>query len=346
MNPRTPAHVYLKRHLYGWSLHCTVTHFNAAIVNSHMVSELTAKKREEPSLAFGGQALIEGVMIRSRRHLVMCVRKPDDEILTNVENVNSYCDRYRVLGLPFLRGIVAMCESLYFGVKGLFFSANAVLESEGGEEEEKLKFGYKEIAVVAAGVLGITAFFFLVPFLLTTLFNLTGVLFNIVEAVIRLTLFILYIALISTWGEFRRVLMYHGAEHKAINAHEAGVPMDVANVKRYSCLHPRCGTSFLFMVVIVSIVLFSLMPDFGFAWRLAYRILLIPVIAGISYELLRLSGKYRKSIVTRVLTAPGLAFQRLTTKEPNDDMIEVAIKAVEETNKLNLSQHAEVSGQR
>jgi uncharacterized protein YqhQ len=296
-----------------------------------MVGKLFAKKREEPSLAFGGQALIEGVMIRSRTHMVMCVRKPNNEILTNVERINSLCERYRVLGLPFLRGIVALCETLYLGFKGLFFSANVVAEEEG------VKLTYKELTVVGAMTLGLISFFFVVPFLLTSLLNLTGVLFNIVEAIIRLTIFVLYLVLVSMWGEFKRVLQYHGAEHKTINAYEAGVPLDVANVKNYSRLHPRCGTSFLFIVVIVSIVLFSIMPDWGFAVRLAYRLLLIPVIGSISYELLRLSGRYRNSIVMRIFTLPGLAFQRLTTREPSEDMIEVAVKAVEEVNKLSSS---------
>jgi uncharacterized protein YqhQ len=163
------------------------------------------------------------------------------------------------------------------------------------------------------------------------------VLFNIVEAVIRLAIFVLYLVLVSMWGEFKRVLQYHGAEHKAINAYEAGVPLDVANVKNYSRLHPRCGTSFLFITVIVSIVLFSVMPDWGFAVRLAYRLLLIPVIGSIAYELLRLSGRYRDSIVMRIFTLPGLAFQRLTTREPSEDMIEVAVKAVKEVSKLSGS---------
>ncbi len=302
-----------------------------------MVKKLSTKMKKEPSLAFGGQALIEGVMIRCRKHMVMCVRKPDNEILTSVENVNSYSDRYRALGVPFLRGIVAMVESFYLGFKGLLFSANAALGPEEGKPEEgSVKFGLAEIAVVAAGALGITAFFFVVPFLLAGLLNLTGVLFNIAEATIRVTIFVLYLALISTWGQFRRVLMYHGAEHKAINAFEAGVPMEVANVKRYSRLHPRCGTSFLFIVLIISIVLFSLLPSMDYAWRLSSRLLLIPVISGISYELLRLSGRYRDSAVMKIFTVPGMAFQRLTTKEPTDDMLEVSIKAVQEVNKLNL----------
>jgi uncharacterized protein YqhQ len=293
------------------------------------------KDPKEPSLAFGGQALIEGVMIRSRKHMVLCVRKPNKEIVTNIEPVDSIAQRHKALGVPFVRGIIGMVETLYLGFKGLFFSANVAVEEEGE------KFTYKEFAVAIALALGVTSVFFVVPFLLTSLLKLEGILFNIVEAIVRLTLFLLYLVAVSSWGEFRRVLQYHGAEHKAINAFEAGVPLDVANVKRYSRLHPRCGTSFIFIVVIVSIVLFSIMPDLGFAVRLAYRLVLIPVIAGISYELLRLSGKYRDSAIMKVLTAPGLLFQRLTTKEPTDDMLEVSIKAVTETNKLIGTQSAE-----
>ncbi len=284
---------------------------------------LFAQGREEPSLAFGGQALIEGVMMRSRTHVVMCVRQPNDEILTHTEEINSLSKRYRVLGLPFLRGIVALFESLYLGVKGLYFSVNAVLE----EEEE---FTVREFAIAVAMALALASFFIVVPFLLTNLLGLTGVVFNVVEAVVRLGIFLLYIALVATWGEFKRVLQYHGAEHKTINAHEAGVELSVANVRGFSRLHPRCGTSFVFIVVIVSVLLFSIMPQLGFFARLAYRVLLIPVIGAVSYELLKLSDRYRRSIVMRVLTLPGLAFQRLTTREPDDDMIEVAVRAVEE----------------
>jgi len=277
---------------------------------------------------------MEGVMIRSRRHMVICVRKPSKEIAVNIEKINPLSERYKVLGVPFLRGIVAMFESLYLGIKGLMFSANTALEGLTPEGEEPLKFSYKELALVALGVIGITALFFLLPFLVATWLKVTGILFNIIEAIIRLTMFILYLAAISMWSEFKRILMYHGAEHKAINAFEAGVPMDVENVKRYSRLHPRCGTSFLFIVLLVSIVLYSILPNLDFYYRLAYRIALIPVIAGVSYELLRLSGKYKDSPITRVFVAPGLAFQRLTTKEPTDDMLEISIKAVTEVNKL------------
>ena len=277
---------------------------------------------------------MEGVMIRSRMHMVMCVRKPSKEIITNIENINPLGERYKVLGIPFLRGIVAMFENLYIGIKGILFSANTALEGVTPEGEEPLKLSYKELAFVVAGVIGITAVILLLPFLLATWLNVTGILFNIIEAIIRLTMFVLYLSAVSMWSEFKRILMYHGAEHKAINAFEAGVPMDVENVRRYSRLHPRCGTSFLFIVLIVSIVLYSIMPDLDFYYKIAYRIALIPVIAGVAYELLRLSGKYRNSPVTKVFVAPGLLFQRLTAKEPTDDMLEVSIKAVTEVNKL------------
>ncbi|MDH5201273.1 MAG: DUF1385 domain-containing protein [Candidatus Bathyarchaeota archaeon] len=290
-----------------------------------------SKRREEQSLAFGGQALIEGIMIRSRTHMVMCVRQTEDQILTHAVQIHPTSERHWALGLPFLRGIVALFENLYLGVKGIYFSVNAVLE----EEEEE--FTWKEWAVVIVLTLALSSMFFVLPFLLTSLFHLTGVLFNVVEAVVRIAIFLLYISLVATWGEFRRVLQYHGAEHKAINALEAGEALKVESVKRFSRLHPRCGTSFIFIVVLVSILLFSVMPSSGFFVRLAYRVVLIPVIFAVSYELLRLSGRYRDSILMRALTAPGLAFQRLTTKEPDDDMLEVAIRAVEEVNRLSGS---------
>lgn len=302
------------------------------------MKKLPGKKEKEPSLAFGGQALIEGIMIRSRSHLVMCVRKPNQEIVTNVEEVTSLSQKHKALSVPFIRGIVALPEMLYVGFKGLFFSANAAVEDEQGGENEK--FTWKEFAVAIALALGVASIFFIAPYLLTGWLGLIPgtIVFNIVEAVIRLTLFIAYLTAIASWGEFRRVLQYHGAEHKAINALEAGAPMDVVNVKKYSRLHPRCGTSFIFITIIVSIVLFSIMPNLGFFINLSYRVLLIPVIAGISYELLRLSGKYRNSIATKVLTFPGLAFQRLATKEPTDDMLEVSIKAVCEAARLSETQ--------
>lgn len=265
----------------------------------------------------------------------MCVRKPNQEILTNVEELQSLSQKHKSLAVPFIRGIVALPETLYLGFKGLFFSANAAVESEEGGESEK--FTWKEFALAIGLAIGVAAVFFVVPFLLAAWLGLTPstIVFNVVEAVIRLALFLGYLAAIASWGEFRRVLQYHGAEHKAINALEAGAPMNVENVRRYSRLHPRCGTSFIFITIIISIVLYWLIPqNLELLVNLSYRLLLIPVIAGLSYELLRLSGKYKDSPITKVFTFPGVTFQRLATKEPSDDMLEVSIKAVCEAMRL------------
>jgi len=284
--------------------------------------QLTPKERDEPSLAFGGQAVIEGVMIRSRKHVVICIRQQNGEILTKTEEIDSLSERHRILGLPFIRGIPALFETLYIGLKGLWFSANAALE----EEEEK--FTYKEIALTIVMTLALSSFFIIVPFLLTTLLNLTGILFNIVEALVRLAAFLIYVKAVSLWSDFRRVLQYHGAEHKTINAYEAGVALEPTNVKEFPRLHPRCGTSFIFIVLLVSIVLFSIMPNIGFFGRLAYRLVLIPVLGSISYEILKFSDRHRGSRILKVLMIPGLGLQRLTTGEPDEDMISVALKAV------------------
>jgi uncharacterized protein YqhQ len=299
---------------------------------------MSGNQKKQPSLALGGQALIEGVMMRSKKHVVACVRTPNNDIVTDIKPVKPLSEKNRVLGWPIIRGAVGMIDSLIVGFNALMFSASNAFEIEGeeGKEPEKIEFGWKEIAFIVVALVGMMAVFFLVPYLVANWFGLESgtFLFNVVEAVIRLSMFVAYLSAISLWGQYKRVLMYHGAEHKAIHAHEAGVPMDVEHVRTFSRLHPRCGTSFLFIVLIISIVLFSAMPNYGFAINLSYRLLLIPVIAGISYELLRLSSRYIDSPVTKVLVAPGLAFQYLTTKEPTDDMLEVSIKAVAEVNKL------------
>jgi len=290
--------------------------------------KLVAKEKEEPSLAFGGQAVIEGVMIRSKKHMVTCVRQPNDEIVTNVEEIKSVSERHNVLRLPFLRGIVALFETLYIGVKGLYFSANASLE-----EEEKIN--PKEIVLTVVVALALAIFLFSVlPFLLTTPLGLGGVVFNVAEGVIRLAILLLYLASISLVGEFKRVFQYHGAEHTAINAYEAGVELNVSNAKEFSRFHPRCGTSFIFIVALISILFFSIMPDLGFLMKLAYRILLIPLIGAVSYEVLKLSDRYKKSKIMKVLLAPGLGLQYLTTRKPDEKMIEVALEAVKKVNSL------------
>jgi len=292
---------------------------------------LTNKKKKEPSLAFGGQAVMEGVMIRSKDHLVVCVRQPNNEIVTKTEELHSLSEKYWFLKLPFLRGILALFETLYSGIKGIYFSANAAF---GDDEEESLN--PKEIAVVVAVAICLSILLFSVtPFFLTSLLNFGGgVVFNIVEGIVRLSFLLAYLAAVSLVGDFKRIFQYHGAEHTAINAYEAGVELNVENARKYSRFHSRCGTSFLLIVTLISILFFSLMPSSTYLVRLAYRVVLIPVISAVSYELLKLSDKYRGSRIMRVLMAPGLLLQRFTTRQPDDDMIAVAIKAVKEVERL------------
>ncbi|MEM3672711.1 MAG: DUF1385 domain-containing protein [Candidatus Bathyarchaeia archaeon] len=291
------------------------------------------KEQKEPSVAFGGQAVIEGVMIRSRKHMVICIKQPNKQILKKVEEIKSISERHKVLRAPFLRGIIALFENLYLGIKGLLFSANANIE-----EGEKLNTKEAVLTVVFAFALAIFLFtllpFFITTFLSGTL-NLSGTPFYIVESIIRIGIFLAYLAAISLIEEFRRVLQYHGAEHMAINAYEAGIDLTVQEAKKFSRFHPRCGTSFLFTVLLITIILLSLMPNLGFYMNVAYRILLIPVIGAISYEILRFSDKYRNSKIMKALVAPGLALQYLTTKKPDDEMIEVALEAIKEADRLS-----------
>jgi uncharacterized protein YqhQ len=293
---------------------------------------LTAKEKKEPSLAFGGQAVMEGVMMRSKDHMVVCVRQPNNEIVTKTEELHSLSEKYSFLKLPFLRGILALFETLYSGIKGIYFSANAAF----GDDDEEESLNPKEIAVVVAVAICLSILLFsITPFFLTSLLNFGGgVLFNIVEGIVRLSFLLAYLAAVSLVGDFKRIFQYHGAEHTAINAYEAGVELNVENARKYSRFHARCGTSFLLIVTLISILFFSIMPSADYLVRLSYRVVLIPVISAVSYELLKLSDRYRNSRIMRVLVAPGLALQHLTTRQPDDDMIEVAIKAVKEVENL------------
>ncbi len=297
---------------------------------------LNTKEKKEPSLAFGGQAVMEGVMMRSKDHMVVCVRQPNNEIVTKTEELHSLSEKYRFLKFPFLRGILALFETLYAGIKGIYFSANAAF---GEDENEEEVLNPKEIAVVVAVAICLSILLFSVtPFFLTSLLNLGGgVLFNIAEGVVRLSFLLAYLVVVSLVGDFRRIFQYHGAEHTAINAYEAGVELNVENARKYSRFHARCGTSFLLIVTLISILFFSLMPRADYLVRLSYRIVLIPVISAVSYEILKLSDRYRESRIMKVLVAPGLALQHLTTRQPDDDMIEVAIKAVKEVEQLQKS---------
>lgn len=275
---------------------------------------------------YGGQALIEGVMMRGPGTIAMAVRLPDGEIEVTTQNISPWSQK-PILKWPIIRGFVALLESLILGTKALMFSAN---RSIGEEEGEELSFW--DMAITIAISLGAGLLLFVgVPtasaHLLSGIFPGT-VLQNIVEGVFRLIVLFLYIFLISRLKDIQRVFEYHGAEHKTIFAHEAGVELTVENARKYSRMHPRCGTSFLLIVVIVSIFVFAFLGLHPLWWRIVSRIIVMPIVAGISYELLKLSGKYSRAIFLKWIIAPGLLLQKLTTREPDDSQLEVAIASL------------------
>ncbi len=280
----------------------------------------------------GGQAVIEGVMMRAPRAMAIAVRRPSGEIVVKKEQVVPLSEKYPLLKLPIVRGALALFSSLIIGINALNFSANEAL----AEEEEKKELSPLAMGgtmVVALGF-GILLFFFL-PLYLTNLakpvIGDSNLVFNLVDGLIRVAVFLIYIWTISRMKDIQRVFQYHGAEHKSIFAFEAGEELTVANVRKYSCLHPRCGTSFLLIVMLVSILVFSLIPKlWPFYLKAGSRVVLLPLIAGISYEFLKWTAKNDKSALVRMIIAPGLALQRLTTREPDDSQLEVAIRSMEE----------------
>ncbi|MCH4166983.1 MAG: DUF1385 domain-containing protein [Megasphaera sp.] len=280
----------------------------------------------KPTTYVGGQAVIEGVMMRGPEYIATAVRTPSGDITVKKDPVHSINERYPILKKPFLRGTVALCESLVYGMKSLSYSAQAA-----GEEDEQLSS--KEMALTMAVSVGLAIVFFLIiptygakfiPGVADDAFRL-----NVVEGFLRLAIFLLYIWGISLTSDIRRVFEYHGAEHKTIWTYESGEELTVENVKKHSRLHPRCGTNFLLIVMFVSIFVFAFLgwPNLGV--RIVSRILLMPVVAGISYELIRLAGRTTNPVL-QSLFKPGLWLQYLTTKEPHADQIEVAIRALNE----------------
>ena len=273
---------------------------------------------------YGGQALIEGVMMRGRRSMAIAVRKMSGEIVMKEDPVRSVASRYPFLRWPFLRGVVALVEAMVIGMKALSYSASQFAE----EEEEEL--GTKEIVITMGFALLLTIGLFVV--LPAYIINFvekhvhSNVLLNFVEGGLKITFFIGYIAAISFMKDIRRVFQYHGAEHKAINCYEAGDPLTVENVRAHSIFHRRCGTSFIIFVLLVSIFIFSFFGRPPFLLRVGLHPLLLPVVAGISYEIIRLAGRKNAPWIIRVISLPGIWTQRLTTREPVDDQIEVAIE--------------------
>lgn len=286
----------------------------------------------------GGQAVLEGVMMRAPRAIAIAVRRPNGEIVIKREPMPPLSERYPIVKLPILRGAVALFTSLVLGIKALNFSANEALEEEldeNGEakKEELTSWALAGTMAVAFGF-GIALFFFLPLYLTKLLVPVIGdnnIIFNLVDGVIRVVVFLLYIWSIARMDDIQRVFQYHGAEHKTIFAFEEGVELTLENVKRFSRLHPRCGTSFLLIVMLVSIGVFSLIPKaWPFIWKALSRVVLLPLIAGISYEFLKWSAKNDQHPLVKLVISPGLALQRLTTREPDDDQLEVAIRSVKE----------------
>jgi uncharacterized protein YqhQ len=280
----------------------------------------------------GGQAVLEGVMMRSPGNWAVAVRKPDGEIAQVVQSITSPMARHRVFRLPVIRGVVALGESLAIGFRALAISANYAAQEEGQEEvETELSRGQLFFAFAVA--IGFALLIFKVgpALLVDKLVPVhSGWGFVLVEGAVRVIVFVLYLSLISLLPDLRRVFQYHAAEHKAINAYEAGEELEPETVQRFSLIHPRCGTAFLLWVMVVAIFVFAFFGRPAWYWLIVSRILLLPVIAGIAYELIRFAGKHSGNRVLMTLLAPGLWLQRLTTREPTLDQLEVSIRALRE----------------
>ena len=297
-------------------------------------------KRKSRYSGIGGQAVLEGVMMKNKEKYAVVVRKPDGEIEVEVETYQGLAHGSKFKELPFIRGIFNFLDSLILGTRALNYSASFYEEEEGKETKfdkamDKMSGGNGEkllsgIVTVISIVLAV-GIFIVLPYFISSLFESfirNRSLMAIIEGVIRIALFLLYVWGISAMKDIRRLYQYHGAEHKCINCIEKGRPLTVHNVMRSSRLHKRCGTSFIFFVMLVSIVLFFFIQVDNMAEKVILRILLMPVVAGISYEIIRLAGR-TDNIFIKILSAPGMWIQRMTTREPDESMAEVAIASVE-----------------
>jgi uncharacterized protein YqhQ len=284
-----------------------------------------------PFLPVGGQAVIEGVMMRSPSKMSVAVRRPDGTLATLDRPFSSVTQRHKVLGLPVVRGAVALFETMFLGITALNFSADEAAREPA--KETKKAGPFEQVAqgavVIVSLALGLLMFVVLPARATAWLGFHDRVGFGLVDGAFRLAAFVIYLALISQWKDMRRVLGYHGAEHKAIHALESGAPLTPESVQMFTRFHPRCGTSFLFLVVVVSILVFTAIgKPHGIGDHLL-RIACMPLIAGVAFEFIRISGKYADRPLVKVLIWPGLQFQRLTTREPDLEMCAVAIAALD-----------------
>lgn len=304
------------------------------------------KKSEKNSCphktSIGGQAVIEGVMMRGPEKIATAVRKSDGEIVVDIKKVNSFVAKHKLHKIPLLRGVLSFVESMVTGVRCLMFSADQFdLEDDENEQmskfekwlDDKLGDKIKDIAIYFSVVVALcfsVGLFMLLPTAIAGIFKLwvkTPVVLNLIEGIIKMLIFLIYLWAVSKMADIRRVFEYHGAEHKTIAAYEAGEELTPENAMKYTRLHPRCGTSFLLIVMVISILMFSLLTWDTLWIRIAYRLLLLPVVAGISYEIIKLAGRYPNGIVG-ILTKPGLWLQKITTREPDLKQLEVAIAAM------------------
>jgi uncharacterized protein YqhQ len=280
----------------------------------------------------GGQAVLEGVMMRGPSNWAVAVRKPDGEIAQVNQPIASPMARHRIWRLPVIRGVVALGESLTIGFRALAISANYAAQQDGEEGEDVVtELTRGQLFFAFAIAIGFAILLFKVsPALITDWIGIDAGWFVLVEGLIRVTIFVLYLSLISLFPDLRRVFQYHAAEHKAINAYEAGEELEPETVQRHSLIHPRCGTAFLLWVMVIAIFVFAFFGRPHWYWLIATRILLLPVIAGLAYELIRFAGKHQDNRILMALLAPGLWLQRLTTRQPSLDQVEVSIRALKE----------------
>ena len=290
----------------------------------------------------GGQAVIEGVMIRSNHHIAIAVRKENGKIALKKERLNSLMDKFKLLKLPFLRGIIYLIEMMITGFKALNFSAQEALDD--GDEEEKGELSTMELVITFVFAIGFAVLLFkFLPLLVAEFFQSNSVtvsknywLFNLIDGLVRILVFVLYIWILSFMKDIKRIFQYHGAEHQAVHCYEAKLPLTVKNVQKFNPEHPRCGTSFILIVLILSVFVYTFIPGtLGFWGKLGFRLALLPVIAGVSYEVLKLVGKFHsKNGFFRVIVWPGMLTQKITTSKPEDDMVEVAILALKTVVKM------------
>jgi len=277
----------------------------------------------------GGQAVMEGIMMRNGDKYAVAVRKPDKEIDLQVFDYKGFIKNEKLKNIPLIRGVFNFVDSMYLGMTTLLHSAS-FFEDEGEQmdaEKEKEMMGWTVVLAILLAV----GIFFVLPYLISLFFQSfisSRFVITLLEGVVRLVIFIAYVSLVALMPDIKRTYMYHGAEHKCINCIEQGLELNVENVRKSSKEHKRCGTSFLFLVILISIFFFMFIEVNSGILKLVIRLLLIPVIAGVSYEVIRLAGRYDNWLVNAI-SAPGLLMQRITTLEPDDDMIEVGIASVE-----------------